>query len=138
MDHHRDTWQHKGTTTVGCAPHAVQLFVSNSKYSESAIRVGLSDSTTSNKHSRATPTELAWLKQQGAVTSRSTLITLVSLSKCLEVGSHFGVPSTILDQLRQQPQAVTLAHMWSHTIVNNAHNKQAWVPPAPQLWYTLG
>jgi hypothetical protein len=81
-------------------PHAVQLFVSNSKYSESAIRAALSDSTPNTKHRRATPTELAWLKQQGAVTSRSTLITLVSLSKCLEVGRHFGVPNTILEQLR--------------------------------------
>jgi hypothetical protein len=86
----------------------VQLFVSNSKYSESAIRAALSDSTPNTKHRRATPTELAWLKQQGAVTSRSTLITLVSLSKCLEVGRHFGVPNTILEQLRQQPQAVSL------------------------------
>jgi hypothetical protein len=42
-------------------PLAVQLFVSNSKYSESAIRAGLSDSTTNTKHRRATPTELAWL-----------------------------------------------------------------------------
>jgi hypothetical protein len=89
-------------------PHAVQLFVSNSKYSESAIRAGLTDTTTSSQHRRATPSELAWLKQQGAVTGRSTLITLVSLSKCLEVGRHFGVPTNILDQLRQQPQAVSL------------------------------
>lgn len=89
-------------------PHAVQLFVSNSQYSESAIRVGLADTTTSTQHRRATPSELAWLKQHGAATNRSTLITLVSLSKCLEVGRHFGVPNTILDQLRQQLQAVSL------------------------------
>jgi hypothetical protein len=92
-------------------PHAVQLFVKNSKYSESTIRVALSgstSSTTSNQYRRATPSELAWLKQQGAVDRRSTLVALVSLSKCLEVGKGHGVPTHILEQLKQQPQAVSL------------------------------
>ena len=92
-------------------PHAVQLFVKNSKYSESTIRVALSGSTTSttsNQYRRATPSELAWLKQQGAVDRRSTLVALVSLSKCLEVGKGHGVPTHILEQLKQQPQAVSL------------------------------
>ena len=90
-------------------PHAVKLLVQNSKYSEATIKAALTADTTSTQYRRATAAELSWLKQQGAVGRKTTLICLVSLKKCLNVGREHGVPASLLAQLAQQPQAVPLA-----------------------------
>ena len=88
-------------------PHAVQLFVQNSKYSEATIKQGMTTNSTSTQYRRATAAELAWLKQQGAVDTRTTIICLVSLQRCLKVGKGHGVPASILSQ---RPSSHRLCH----------------------------
>ena len=60
-------------------PHAVNMFVKHSTYSEAAIKKALAEGTPASKYRRATPAELKCLKQQGAVGRRVTLVNRVRL-----------------------------------------------------------
>jgi hypothetical protein len=113
-------------------PHAVQLFVQNSKYSEATIKQGMTTNSTSTQYRRATAAELAWLKQQGAVDTRTTIICLVSLQRCLKVGKDHGVPASILSQLAQQPQAVPLAAAAAPTLADQGPASLPQGAPSPQ------
>jgi hypothetical protein len=76
-------------------PHAVQLLVSNSQYSEAAIKKGLAEMQSPSNYRRATSSELAWLKQHGAVGPRTSHVILVSLSKVIQAGKDHGVPKHV-------------------------------------------
>lgn len=89
-------------------PHAVQLLVNNSQYSEASIKKGLAEGHSITNYRRATSDELAWLKHHGAVGSKTSHVMLVSLSKVFTVGRDHGVPSHVLAQLQQQAQLVSL------------------------------
>lgn len=113
-------------------PHAVQLFVQNSKYSEATIKADMTANSTSTQYRRATAAELAWLKQQGAVDRKTTIICLVSLQRCLKVGKDNGVPASILSQLAQLPQAVPLAAAAAPTQVDPGPASLPQGAPSPQ------
>lgn len=99
----------RGQTKWVVLPHVVQLFKQHTSYSEAAIRQKLSDRTTQSQYRKATPGELSYLKDEGVVGKGTTMLSLVSLKKCLEAGRQLGVPDSILTLLSQQPMAVPLA-----------------------------
>lgn len=99
----------RGQTKWVVLPHVVELFRQHTNYSEATIRQKLSDNTTQSQYRKATPGELSYLKDQHAVGKGTTMLSLVSLKKCMEAGRQLGVPDSILTLLSQQPMAMPLA-----------------------------
>jgi hypothetical protein len=90
-------------------PTIVQLFVSHSNKSESTIKAYFTDPASASHYWRAEADELDWLKRKKAINPRSTMVNLISMQKCLEVGEGLGVPEELLTELAELPMAVPLA-----------------------------
>lgn len=93
-------------------PQLVELFARHSPYQETAIKQRLTAGPL-NSYRSATPQERSWLKDNGALKGKTSVVKLVSLKHALQVGQDLGVPGHVLADLAklQQSQPVTtLAH----------------------------